>query len=99
MKKRTLMFARLVLTILLALTLDFAVRAGDDWRTVTPGDLAMKPTVDPDADAEAIFGKFGLMTVLPRNFLTVTMCALKFSPNADGKNSANSIFRLSKAIR
>jgi len=32
------------------------VRAGDDWREVTPAELQMKtPKVEPDADAEAIF--------------------------------------------
>ena len=31
-------------------------RAGDDWRPVTPAELAMKtPVVEKDADAEAIF--------------------------------------------
>jgi hypothetical protein len=33
-----------------------ALAGGDDWRPVTPEELAMKtPKVDPDADAEAIF--------------------------------------------
>src|SRR2546429_4990112 len=33
-----------------------AARAGDDWRPVTPEDLAMKtPVVEKGADAEAIF--------------------------------------------
>ena len=33
-----------------------AARAGDDWRPVTPEELAMKtPVVEKDADAEAIF--------------------------------------------
>ena len=56
MKFNDLLILRLLLALLLALTLNSVAFAGDEeWRTVTPGDLAMKPVVDPDADAEAIF--------------------------------------------
>ena len=35
---------------------DKSLASGDEWRPVTPQELAMKtPTVEPDADAEAIF--------------------------------------------
>ena len=40
----------------LALSAVTAASSGDDWRPVTPEELAMKtPKVEPDADAEAIF--------------------------------------------
>jgi len=45
-----------LLSALLAAVLSQAIFAGDDWRPVTPEELAMKTgKVEPDADAEAIF--------------------------------------------
>jgi hypothetical protein len=40
----------------LVLSVGVAASSGEDWRPVTPEELAMKaPKVEPDADAEAIF--------------------------------------------
>jgi transglutaminase-like putative cysteine protease len=47
---------RLFLAFLILSLTALSVRAGDDWRPVSPGDLAGKtPVVEKDADAEAIF--------------------------------------------
>jgi hypothetical protein len=46
----------LTISALLILILTISLLAGDDWRPVTPEELAAKtPKVEPDADAEAIF--------------------------------------------
>jgi hypothetical protein len=46
----------LIAIFCLVLASSQAVFAADDWREVTPAELQMKtPTVEPDADAEAIF--------------------------------------------
>lgn len=50
-KQRNLLFV-----ICLLLAFSQVALAGDDWREITPRELAMtKPSVEPDADAEAIF--------------------------------------------
>ncbi len=51
------LFPLLLVSVCLAFSAFVPVRAGgEDWRPVTPEELAMKtPKVDPDADAEAIF--------------------------------------------
>src|SRR2546423_380377 len=49
-------FPLLLLAATLAISFSATTFAGDDWRAVTPEELAMKtPKVEPDADAEAIF--------------------------------------------
>ena len=43
--------------------------AGDEWRAVDPGELALKtPTVDKDADAEALFWEVRLDDSQPEEF-------------------------------
>jgi len=51
------LFLLLLAAVCLAVSAFVQVRAGgEDWRPITPEELAMKtPKVDPDADAEAIF--------------------------------------------
>ena len=47
--------ATAALVLCFALMLPIAVFAGDDWKPVSPEDLALKtPVVEPDADAEAL---------------------------------------------
>jgi hypothetical protein len=57
MKCTSRFFLFLLAAVCLAVCALVQARAGgDDWRPVTPAELAMKtPQVDPDADAEAIF--------------------------------------------
>lgn len=48
--------ARLLFTLVCFLLAAGPARAGDDWRPIDPGHLAMKgPVVEKDADAEALF--------------------------------------------
>jgi hypothetical protein len=52
--------------VCLGLLLPAAVSAGDEWRPVTPEDLASKtPVVEKDADAEAIFWEVRIDDSLP----------------------------------
>ena len=57
----------LILSVLcLGMFLPASVFAGDDWRPVTPGDLAAKTSVvEKDADAEAIFWEVRVDDSLP----------------------------------
>src|ERR1700757_275041 len=54
-------FPRLSFYVLIVLVFAYVaplpvLSVGDDWRPITPEELAMKaPKVEPDADAEAIF--------------------------------------------
>src|SRR5437868_14240687 len=49
-------FPLLLLAATLAISFSATTFAGDDWRAVTPEELAMKTAkVEPDADAEAVF--------------------------------------------
>ncbi|MEP7077330.1 MAG: hypothetical protein ABI878_16110, partial [Acidobacteriota bacterium] len=51
--RRSVFFVLFVLLVSGSLT---RVRAGEEWREVTPAELQMKAAkVEPDADAEAIF--------------------------------------------
>lgn len=48
--------APLILAVICLCFLSTTSRAGDDWRPISPADLALKaPVVEKDADAEAIF--------------------------------------------
>lgn len=71
-----------------------------DWPNITPAEIAMKsPLVDPNADAEAIFGKSVLMTRRLPQFHSIIIFASRFSPNAAGKNTRNLIFPLQNESR
>ena len=49
-------FSLLVAFVCLPVFLHSAYAGNEEWRPVTPEELALKaPLVDPDADAEAIF--------------------------------------------
>lgn len=55
-----------LLLVCLGLVFPAAVFAGDDWRPVTPEELAAKtPAVEKDADAEAIFWEVRIDDSLP----------------------------------
>ena len=56
MKSFPRLFLSFTALVCFGILLTPAARAGDDWRPVTPEQLAMKtPVVEKDADAEAIF--------------------------------------------
>ena len=56
----------LLLSVVCLSILPVAVFAGDDWRPVSPADLALKaPVVEKDADAEALFWEVRVDDSLP----------------------------------
>src|SRR5256885_13005367 len=64
MKSFPRLFLSFTALVCLGILLTPAARAGDDWRPVTPEELAMKtPVVEKDADAEAIFWEIKLVAV------------------------------------
>ncbi|MCI0486575.1 MAG: DUF3857 domain-containing protein [Blastocatellia bacterium] len=72
-------FYRFAVIILMALVCSIiasapAYAAGDDWRPIDPANLALKePTVEPDADAEAIFWEVRVMDEFNGNIVRMVL--------------------------
>ncbi len=89
---RTIRLLILPLSIVcLGLILPISVFAGDEWRPVTPAELASKtPLVDKDADAEAIFWEVRIDDSLPEELSFKNYIRVKIFTDR-GKQSQSNI--------
>ncbi|MBC8030341.1 MAG: DUF3857 and transglutaminase domain-containing protein [Pyrinomonadaceae bacterium] len=98
---RTLRLLLLPLFIVcLGLVMSGAVFAGDDWRPVTPEELASKiPVVEKDADAEAIFWEVRIDDSQPEELSFKNYIRVKIFTDRGREKQSNIDIRYSGAAR